>query len=117
MARRPWSFLSLASTSPAMALSWGSEEPEQMTKKSVNDERPRRSMAMSSSAFLSAAMLAHRRARDSELMADSLVEAVLLDDRAHRFRNQIADAAAFGNPLANFGGGDVDTAADALEVV
>lgn len=100
-----------------MALSWGSEAPEQMTKKSVNDERPRRSMAMMSSAFLSAAMVAHRRARDSELMADSLVEAVLSDDRAHRFRYQIADAAPFGNPLANLGGRDVDPALDAEEVV
>src|ERR1700710_2476668 len=100
-----------------MARSCGSAGAGQVTEKTGKGECPRRSRAMTSSAFLSAATLAHRRARASELMAAGMVEGVRGNDGAHRFGNEVADAAAFRNPLGHFRGGDIDPALDAGEVV
>jgi hypothetical protein len=50
-----WSFFKPSCSSLAMAFRCGSDVPEQMTKKSVKPEMPRRSMATIFSAFFSAA--------------------------------------------------------------
>ncbi len=52
VARMLWSCFSFVSTSPAIAFKCGSEVPEQITKKSVKVEIPRKSRTMISSAFL-----------------------------------------------------------------
>src|SRR5215204_2428860 len=70
-----------------------------------------------SSAFLSAASVAHRRARSSDLMAVSLVEVMGCNQCAHRIGNEIADAPALGNPLADFCGGNIHPASNGGELV
>src|SRR6267378_8272590 len=61
-----WSSFSFISTSPAIAFRCGSDVPEQITKKSVKLEIPRRSRTMMSSAFLLEASSAQTRASGSE---------------------------------------------------
>src|ERR1700684_4451944 len=69
----------------------GSEVPEQMTKKSVKDEIPRRSRTTMSSAFLSSANLTQRRANSSAPIHLSLVKLSFLDITQDVVRNQIRD--------------------------
>src|SRR5207249_2073900 len=52
---------SFPSTAPAMALTWGSLEPEQMRKKSATPSSPERSSPTMSIAFLEAAAAAAKR--------------------------------------------------------
>src|SRR4051794_21716578 len=70
-----------------------------------------------SSAFLSAAMLAQRRASSSDLMAGTLVEIMGGNHCTHRIGNEIADAPALGNPLANFCGRNVPRAANGGKIM
>ncbi len=61
-----------------------------------------------SSAFLSAAMPAQSWANCSEVMRGLLVELMAFNDRSDTFGNEIADGRPARNPLADFGGGEVD---------
>src|SRR5580704_17755766 len=84
-----------------IAFKCGSEVPEQMTKKSVKDEIPRRSRTTISSAFLSSASLTQRRANSSTPIHLSPVKFSLLDILQDSLRNQIRDWQIIGNPVSD----------------
>src|SRR6476620_8037150 len=75
-----------------------------MTKKSVKDEIPRRSRTTMSSAFLSSANLAQRRANSSAPIDFSPIKLSLLDIVQDLLRNQIRAWQIVGNPVSHFGG-------------
>src|SRR6202043_226972 len=91
-----------------MPFKWGSEVPEQMTKKSVKDEIPRRSRTTMSSAFLSSANLTQRRANSSAPIHRSPVKFSLLDIMQDVLRNQIRDWQIIGNPVSDFSRREVE---------
>jgi hypothetical protein len=74
-----------------MAFRCGSELPEQITKKSVNDEIVRKSRTTMSSAFFSSANLTQSRANSSARIRLSPVKFSLLDIMQDAFWNQIRD--------------------------
>src|ERR1700720_4411440 len=86
----------------------GSEVPEQITKKSVKDEMPRRSRTTMSSAFLSSANRTQRRANSSAPIRLSLVKLSFLDITQDVVRNQIRDWQIIGNPVSNFSGRQIE---------
>src|SRR5258708_21977769 len=104
------SFFSRSSRSLTMAFNCGSDVPVQTTKKSVNDDRPRKSSTRISSAFFPPTMSAQVLASFSELMVFSSVKAVRFDDRPHGLGNEIADAPALRNALAHLRRGNIHPA-------
>ncbi len=98
----------------AMALSWGSELPEQITKKSVKLEMPCMSSITGFSAFLSAA--ASAQARASVSLSIIAVESKLGDHVAGRVRHHIPHGQAAGNAIADFRRGNLDMALDHGEI-
>src|SRR5580704_10625474 len=95
-----------------IAFKCGSEVPEQMTKKSVKDEIPRRSRTTISSAFLSSASLTQRRANSSAPIHLSPVKFSLLDILQDSLRNQIRDWQIIGNPVSDFSRRQIEPAPD-----
>src|SRR5690606_29242162 len=110
-----WSSRRRSWISPEMALRCGSDGPEQTTKKSVKEEMPRRSMAMTSSAFLFAAYSATRVAKRSGLIRGSLVKVVVLDELSNFLGNEIPDGCPACNSRANLRGRDIQPPLDPAE--
>src|SRR5271155_4104317 len=94
-----------------MALRCGSELPEQMTKKSVNDEIVRKSRTTISSAFFSSANFTQSRANSSAPIRLSPVKFSLLDIMQDPFWNQIRDRQIVGNSVSDFGRRQIEPAA------
>src|SRR5688572_30105402 len=92
-----------------MALRCGSEFPEQITKKSVKLEMPRRSIAKMSSAFFSAAIVAMIWASCSDLMGSLLVKFGSLNNRANGVWHEVSDRHPLCNSLPNLGGREVES--------
>ena len=90
----------------------GSEVPEQITKKSVKDEIPRRSRTTMSSAFLSSANLTQRRANSSAPIHLSSVKFSLLDITHDVLWNQIRDWQVIRNPVSDFSRREIEPAPD-----
>src|ERR1700735_2175588 len=95
-----------------MPFKWGSEVPEQITKKSVKDEIPRRSRTTISSAFLSSANLTQRRANSSAPIHLSSVKFILLDIMHDVLWNQIRDWQVIRNPVSDFSRREIEPTPD-----
>src|SRR5580704_14638360 len=95
-----------------IAFKCGSEVPEQITKKSVKDEIPRRSRTTMSSAFLSSASLTHTRANSSAPINLSSVKFFLLDIMHNVLWNQIRDRQVIRNPVSDFSRREIEPAPD-----
>src|SRR6266571_182750 len=99
----PWSSFNLCSISLAIALRCGSEVPEQMTKKFVKLEIPRRSRITISSAFLFEASSAQAFARSSGMIGGLLVKLFAMNNFLDCCRHEIANRAPGGNSLSDIG--------------